>query len=59
MTIQNLGIHFYTIDASGVARKTGMGKRINTIMQACFFALSGVLPPDEAIEQIKKSIEKS
>ena len=59
MTIQNLGIHFYTIDASGVARKTGMGKRINTIMQACFFALSGVLPPDEAIEQIKKAIEKS
>jgi pyruvate-ferredoxin/flavodoxin oxidoreductase len=58
-TIQNLGIHFYTIDASGVARKTGMGKRINTIMQACFFALSGVLPPDEAIEQIKKAIEKS
>ena len=36
-----------------------MGKRINTIMQACFFALSGVLPRDEAIQQIKSAIEKT
>ena len=36
-----------------------MGGRINTIMQTCFFAVSGVLPRDEAIAQIKKSIEKT
>jgi pyruvate-ferredoxin/flavodoxin oxidoreductase len=47
------------IDASSVAVKAGMGSRINTIMQVCFFALSGVLPPDEAIGQIKKSIQKT
>lgn len=49
----------YTIDARAVALATGMGARINTIMQTCFFALSGVLPRDEAIEQIKKAIEKT
>ena len=53
------GIHLHVIDASRVARDTGMGKRINTVMQACFFALSGVLPRDEAIQQIKSSIEKT
>lgn len=42
-----------------VARATGMGGRINTIMQTCFFAVSGVLPREEAIKQIKKSIEKT
>ena len=47
------------IDALKVARDTGMGGRINTIMQTCFFAVSGVLPRDEAIAQIKKSIEKT
>jgi len=52
-------ITFYVIDASTVARDTGMGRRINTIMQTCFFALSGVLPRDEAIAQIKKAIEKT
>jgi len=52
-------ISFYVIDATRVARDAGMGKRINTIMQACFFALSGVLPRDEAIRQIKKAIEKT
>ncbi len=52
-------IQFYVIDASKVARDNGMGSRINTIMQACFFALSGVLPKDEAISQIKKAIEKT
>ncbi|MFQ5345822.1 MAG: pyruvate:ferredoxin (flavodoxin) oxidoreductase [Mariprofundus sp.] len=52
-------IRFYVIDASTVARNTGMGRRINTIMQTCFFALSGVLPRDEAIAQIKKAIEKT
>ncbi|MDX8408103.1 MAG: pyruvate:ferredoxin (flavodoxin) oxidoreductase, partial [Mariprofundaceae bacterium] len=52
-------IDFYVIDASTVARDAGMGRRINTIMQTCFFALSGVLPRDEAIAQIKKAIEKT
>ena len=49
----------YAIDAYDVAKDTGMGRRINTIMQTCFFAISGVLPKDEAIAQIKKSIEKT
>lgn len=52
-------IQFYVIDAYDVAEKTGMGQRINTIMQTCFFAISGVLPKDEAIYQIKKSIQKT
>ncbi len=52
-------IEFYVIDGYAVARKAGMGTRINTIMQTCFFAISGVLPRDEAIEQIKKSIKKT
>jgi len=52
-------ISFHVIDATRVARDAGMGKRINTIMQACFFALSGVLPRDEAIQQIKKAIAKT
>ncbi len=52
-------LRFYVIDAFAVARDTGMGTRINTVMQTCFFAISGVLPRDEAIAQIKKSIEKT
>ena len=52
-------IEFYVIDATTVARNAGMGRRINTIMQTCFFALSGVLPRDEAIEKIKAAIEKT
>ncbi len=52
-------LRFYVIDAYEVANKTGMGGRINTIMQTCFFAISGVLPREEAIEQIKKSIKKT
>ncbi len=52
-------IRFFVIDALAVARATGMGGRINTIMQTCFFALSGVLPRDEAIDQIKGTIKKS
>jgi len=52
-------VKFYVIDAISVARATGMGGRINTIMQTCFFALSGVLPREEAIEQIKYAIEKT
>ena len=52
-------IEFYVIDGYKVAREAGMGSRINTIMQTCFFAISGVLPREEAIEQIKKSIKKT
>jgi len=52
-------IKFYVIDAYKVAKETGMGVRINTIMQTCFFAISGVLPREEAIAKIKKSIEKT
>jgi pyruvate-ferredoxin/flavodoxin oxidoreductase len=52
-------IEFYVIDGNTVAREAGMGTRINTIMQACFFAISGVLPREEAIEQIKKAIKKT
>ncbi len=50
-------LKFYVIDAYSVARKTGMGGRINTIMQTCFFAISGVLPREEAIAKIKESIQ--
>lgn len=52
-------IRFYTIDATAVARENGMGTRINTIMQTCYFALSGVLAKEDAIKQIKKAIEKT
>ena len=52
-------IRFYVIDGYEVGDRTGMGRRINTIMQTCFFAISGVLPREEAIYQIKKSIEKT
>ncbi len=52
-------LRFFVVDAYDVAHKTGMGGRINTIMQTCFFAISGVLPRDEAIAQIKKSIKKT
>jgi len=52
-------LKFYIIDAYKVAEATGMGNRINTIMQTCFFAISGVLPRDEAIASIKHSIEKT
>ena len=52
-------LKFYVIDGYEVAKKTGMGGRVNTIMQTCFFAISGVLPRNEAIEAIKHSIEKT
>jgi pyruvate-ferredoxin/flavodoxin oxidoreductase len=52
-------IEFYVIDGYKVAREAGMGSRINTIMQTCFFAISGVLEREEAIKQIKKSIKKT
>ncbi len=49
----------FVIDAQKVAEESGMGRRINTIMQTCFFVISGVLPKEEAIDQIKKSIVKT
>jgi pyruvate-ferredoxin/flavodoxin oxidoreductase len=52
-------LHLFAIDALKVAKEAGMGGRINTVMQTCFFAVSGVLPREEAIAQIKKAIEKS
>ncbi|MBP7147154.1 MAG: pyruvate:ferredoxin (flavodoxin) oxidoreductase [Acidobacteria bacterium] len=52
-------LRFFVIDAYDVAKKAGMGGRINTIMQTCFFAISGVLPREEAIAKIKESIEHS
>jgi pyruvate-ferredoxin/flavodoxin oxidoreductase len=52
-------IAFYVIDASKVALETGMGNRVNTILQTCFFALSGVLPRDQAIDKIKAAIKKT
>jgi len=53
------GVKLYAVDANTVARDTGMGSRINTVMQTCFFAISGVLPRDEAIARIKKAIKKT
>jgi pyruvate-ferredoxin/flavodoxin oxidoreductase len=53
------GLKVYAIDALAVARAAGLGGRINTIMQACFFAISGVLPADEAIACIKDAIRKT
>jgi len=52
-------IDLWVIDANRVAADVGMGNRINTVMQPCFFKLSGVLPPEEAIAQIKASVEKT
>jgi pyruvate-ferredoxin/flavodoxin oxidoreductase len=58
-TIIEKGLKVYTINATQVAKEAGMGGRINTVMQVCFFALAGVLPREDAIEQIKKSIRKT
>ncbi|MFW5748049.1 MAG: pyruvate:ferredoxin (flavodoxin) oxidoreductase [Chloroflexota bacterium] len=58
-TIIEKQLRFFVIDGYGVARAAGMGSRINTVMQTAFFAISGVLPQDEAIDQIKKYIRKT
>ncbi len=58
-TILDKKLDFYVIDAGKVAAEVGMGNRINTIMQSCFFAISKILPRDEAIEKIKAAIKKS
>ena len=57
--ILDKGLKFYVIDANTLAREVGLGRRINMVMQASFFALSGVLPKDEATEAIKASIKKT
>jgi pyruvate-ferredoxin/flavodoxin oxidoreductase len=57
--IRDLGLRVFTIDAAAVATAAGVGNRINTIMQVCFFALAAVLPRDEAVRRIKVSIQKS
>jgi pyruvate-ferredoxin/flavodoxin oxidoreductase len=58
-TIIDKKLKFHVIDGYDVAQTAGMGSRINTIMQTCFFAISGVLPREEAIEHIKKAIKKT
>ena len=58
-TILSRKLQFYVIDGYSVAHDAGMGNRINTIMQTCFFAISGVLPREEAIIQIKQAIKKT
>ena len=58
-TIVARKLKLYAINAYEVAKATGMGARINTIMQTCFFALTGTLPPEQAIEMIKKAIKKT
>jgi len=52
-------LRFFVIDAYAVAKAAGLGARINTIMQTCFFAISGVLPREAAVAQIKRAIEKT
>ncbi len=52
-------LRLFTIDAEKVARESGMGSRINSVMQTCFFAISGVLPREQAIQKVKESIEKT
>ncbi len=58
-TIIERKLHLWVVDATAVARDVGLGARINTVMQPCFFALSGVLPRDEAIGHIKDLIRKT
>jgi pyruvate-ferredoxin/flavodoxin oxidoreductase len=53
------GLGFYCVDAYAIAEQTGMGRRINTIMQTCFFAISGILPREQAVTQIKEAVRKT
>src|SRR5262249_40939553 len=53
------GLRLFVIDGNRVAQEAGMGGRVNTIMQTCFFAVSGVLPREESIAAIKHAIEKT
>jgi len=58
-TIIDKHLKFYMIDATAVARSAGLGQRTNTVLQTCFFALADLMPQEQAIESIKKAIEKS
>lgn len=58
-TLREKRLRLFVIDATKVAQNNGMGRRTNTVLQTCFFALSGVLAQDDAITQIKKSIQKT
>jgi pyruvate-ferredoxin/flavodoxin oxidoreductase len=58
-TIIDRKLKFYVVDALSVAKLAGLSGRINTVTQACFFAISGVLPRDEAIDKIKEAIRKT
>ncbi|MCB1775300.1 MAG: 2-oxoacid:acceptor oxidoreductase family protein, partial [Gammaproteobacteria bacterium] len=53
------GLSLHVVDAYGIARDAGMGRRINTIMQVCFFALADVIPIDQAVVRIKERVEKT
>ncbi len=57
--IIDLGVELWAIDANLVARKAGMGRRTNTVLQTCFFAISKVLPREQAIEEVKRTIRKT
>jgi pyruvate-ferredoxin/flavodoxin oxidoreductase len=59
LRIIELGLKLYVIDASSVAQEVGLRGRTNTVLQTCFFAISGVLPRDQAISQIKGAIRKT
>ncbi len=58
-TIRERGLKVYVIDAGEVAREAGLGRRVNTILQACFFHLSGVLPGEQALEAIRAAVSKT
>ncbi len=57
--IRRLNLSLHVIDAARVAREAGLGGRINTVMQTCFFALSGILPREEALEAVRTEIRRS
>ncbi|MBR3584710.1 MAG: pyruvate:ferredoxin (flavodoxin) oxidoreductase, partial [Oscillospiraceae bacterium] len=57
--IAQRGLKFYTIDATDIAARIGLGNRTNTVLQAAFFKLSGVMPIDEAVEYMKQAIVKT
>ena len=58
-TIVDRKLRFFVVDALAVAKTAGLAGRINTVTQACFFAISGILPRDEAIDKIKEAIRKT
>jgi pyruvate-ferredoxin/flavodoxin oxidoreductase len=57
--IRDLQLRVFAVDAARIAATAGIGRRVNTVLQACFFALSGVLPRDRAIEAIKAAAQKT